>query len=44
MQGGALNHEKIRFAWNSTVDYIQGEQKVTGLLPRDATTQTPPGC
>ena len=38
MQTRALNHDKIRFAWNSTVDYIQGEHKVTGLLLRDTAT------
>ncbi|MBG6179193.1 thioredoxin reductase (NADPH) [Arthrobacter sp. CAN_A1] len=31
MQDRALNHEKIRFIWNSEVIGIDGEAKVTGL-------------
>ena len=31
MQDRALNHEKIRFIWNSEVVGIDGEGKVTGL-------------
>lgn len=31
MADRALAHEKIRFVWNSTVDDVIGETKVTGL-------------
>jgi thioredoxin reductase (NADPH) len=34
----ALSNEKIRFAWNSTVQEIHGEEKLTGLTLRDTVT------
>ncbi|MCC9205722.1 thioredoxin-disulfide reductase [Arthrobacter sp. zg-Y769] len=34
MQERALSHEKIRFAWDSEVAAIRGEDKVTGLVLR----------
>ncbi|MCQ2000154.1 thioredoxin-disulfide reductase [Arthrobacter zhaoxinii] len=35
MQERALSHEKIRFAWDSEVAAIRGEDKVTGLVLRN---------
>ena len=34
----ALANEKIRFAWNSAVDGIQGDSKVSGVTLRDTVT------
>ena len=34
----ALANDKIRFAWNSAVDAIHGEDKVTGVTLRDTVT------
>ncbi|HZB66596.1 MAG TPA: thioredoxin-disulfide reductase [Ornithinibacter sp.] len=34
----ALSNPKIRFAWNSAVDAIHGEDKVTGITLRDTVT------
>jgi thioredoxin reductase (NADPH) len=34
----ALANEKIRFAWNSAVDAIHGESKVSGVTLRDTVT------
>lgn len=34
----ALSNDKIRFAWNSEVSAIHGEDKVTGLTLRDTVT------
>ena len=34
----ALNNDKIHFAWNSAVDAIHGEDKVTGVTLRDTAT------
>ncbi|HEY8652991.1 MAG TPA: thioredoxin-disulfide reductase [Dermatophilaceae bacterium] len=34
----ALNNDKIAFAWNSAVDAIHGEDKVTGVTLRDTVT------
>jgi len=34
----ALNNDKIHFAWNSAVDAIHGEDKVTGVTLRDTVT------
>ena len=34
----ALSNDKIRFAWNSAVDAIHGEDKVTGVTLRDTVT------
>jgi len=36
----AMSNSKIRFAWNSAVDAIQGEGKVTGVTLRDLVTGT----
>jgi len=35
MQERALTHEKIRFAWNSQVTEVLGEDKVSGVRVRD---------
>jgi thioredoxin reductase (NADPH) len=34
----ALNNDKIAFAWNSAVDAIHGQDKVTGVTLRDTAT------
>jgi thioredoxin reductase (NADPH) len=34
----AMNNPKIRFAWNSAVETIHGQDKVTGLTLRDTVT------
>jgi thioredoxin reductase (NADPH) len=34
----AMNNDKINFAWNSGVDAIHGEDKVTGVTLRDTVT------
>ena len=34
----AMSNDKIRFAWNSSVEAINGEDKVTGLTLRDTLT------
>ncbi|GAA4714206.1 thioredoxin-disulfide reductase [Pedococcus ginsenosidimutans] len=34
----ALSNDKIRFAWNSAVDAIHGEDKLTGVTLRDTVT------
>jgi len=34
----ALSNPKIRFAWNSAVDAIHGEDKLTGITLRDTVT------
>ena len=34
----ALNNDKIAFAWNSSVDAVHGEDKVTGVTLRDTVT------
>ncbi len=34
----AMSNEKIRFAWNSTVESIHGDEKLTGLTLRDTAT------
>jgi thioredoxin reductase (NADPH) len=36
----ATSNPKIRFAWNSTVDAIHGQDKVTGVTLRDTLTGT----
>ena len=38
MQERALANEKMRFAWNSAVEEIQGEAKVSGIVLRDTVT------
>ncbi len=38
MQERALAHEKIRFAWNSKVTEVLGDDKVSGLSLRDTVT------
>jgi thioredoxin reductase (NADPH) len=38
MQERALANEKMRFAWNSAVEEIQGDAKVSGLVLRDTIT------
>jgi len=38
MADRALAHEKIRFAWNSTVDTLHGDRKLTGITLRDTVT------
>lgn len=38
MQDRAFANEKIRFAWNSVVDDILGEDKVSGVVLRDVRT------
>jgi thioredoxin reductase (NADPH) len=38
MAGRAMANPKIRFAWNSTVQEIQGQDKVTGVTLRDTVT------
>ena len=38
MQERALANEKMRFAWNSAVEEIQGESKVSGVVLRDTIT------
>jgi len=38
MQERALANEKMRFAWNSAVEEIQGDSKVSGLVLRDTIT------
>src|SRR5215203_649893 len=38
MAARALSNPKIRFAWNSAVDAIHGEDKVTGITLRDTVT------
>jgi len=35
MQQRALDHEKIKFAWNSVVDEVLGDEFVTGVRLRD---------
>nr|WP_270887076.1 thioredoxin-disulfide reductase [Pedococcus sp. 5OH_020] len=34
----AMSNEKIRFAWNSTVEAIHGDAKLTGITLRDTVT------
>jgi thioredoxin reductase (NADPH) len=38
MQERALANEKMRFAWNSAVEEIQGEAKVSSIVLRDTVT------
>ena len=38
MQERALSNEKIRFAWNSEVAEVMGEDKLTGVVLRDTDT------
>ena len=38
MQERALANEKLHFAWNSTIDDILGDPKVSGLVLRDTQT------
>jgi thioredoxin reductase (NADPH) len=38
MQERALAHEKIRFAWNTKVTEVRGDDKVSGLAVRDTVT------
>ena len=38
MQERALANEKMRFAWNSAVQEIQGDAKVSGIVLRDTIT------
>jgi thioredoxin reductase (NADPH) len=38
MQERALSHEKIRFAWNTKVTEVLGDEKVTGLSVCDTVT------
>ncbi len=38
MQDRALNHEKIKFAWNSQVTEVLGDSSVSGLRLRDTVT------
>jgi len=38
MQERALRHEKIDFAWNSTVEEVLGDEFVTGVRVRDLVT------
>jgi thioredoxin reductase (NADPH) len=38
MAARAMGNPKIRFAWNSAVEAIQGQDKVTGLTLRDTLT------
>ena len=38
MQDRAFANEKITFAWNSTVESVEGEEKVTGLVLKDTVT------
>jgi len=38
MAARALGNDKIRFAWNSVVEAIHGDEKVTGLSLRDTLT------
>ena len=38
MQERALSNPKIRFAWNSAVDDVLGDKKVSGLVLRDTNT------
>jgi thioredoxin reductase (NADPH) len=38
MQERAFSNDKVRFAWNSEVDAIHGEDKVSGLRLRDTGT------
>lgn len=38
MQERALANEKMRFAWNSAVEEIQGDAKVSGVVLRDTIT------
>jgi thioredoxin reductase (NADPH) len=38
MAARALSNPKIRFAWNSAVDAIHGEDKLTGITLRDTVT------
>ena len=38
MADRALSNPKIRFAWNSAVDAIHGEDKLTGITLRDTVT------
>jgi thioredoxin reductase (NADPH) len=38
MQERAFAHEKIRFAWNTQVTEVLGEDRVTGLAVRDTVT------
>lgn len=38
MQERALANEKMRFAWNSAVEEIQGDAKVSGIVLRDTVT------
>jgi len=40
MAGRAMSNPKIRFAWNSTVETIHGQDKVTGVTLRDTVTGT----
>jgi thioredoxin reductase (NADPH) len=38
MQERAFANEKMRFAWNSTVEDVTGDEKVTGVILRDTET------
>jgi len=38
MAGRAMSNPKIRFAWNSAVETIHGQDKVTGVTLRDTVT------
>lgn len=38
MQERALANEKMRFAWNSAIEEIQGDAKVSGVVLRDTIT------
>ena len=38
MQERALSNPKMRFAWNSAVDDVLGDAKVSGLVLRDTNT------
>ncbi len=38
MQQRAFDHEKIRFAWNTVVTEVLGDERVEGLAVRDAVT------
>ena len=38
MQERAFANEKLHFAWNSAVEDVLGDEKVSGLVLRDTTT------
>jgi thioredoxin reductase (NADPH) len=38
MAARAMGNDKIRFAWNATVEEVHGEDKVTGVTLRDTVT------